>query len=241
MHADAVQAHAETYIGLVECGVGLVPGWGGCGEYIDRWVKSGALPNGPMPAVAKAFETISTATVSKSAAGARELMFLRKDDAITMNRDRLLADAKAKALALVDGYRPPKPPEFRLPGESGRVALGMAAEGFRKRGLATDYDMVVSDALAGVLTGGEADLVDVVSEEEMLALERAAFMARVHDSGPWRGSRRCSRPASRCGTEPILPGTGRGTMRSMVEGEGGLRDASPLHRFAVPLPVPGRN
>ena len=181
MHADAIQAYAETYIGLVECGVGLVPGWGGCGEYIDRWVKAGVLPRGPMPAVAKAFETISTATVAKSAAEAKELLFLRKEDGITMNRDRLLADAKAKALALVDGYQPPKPPEFRLPGESGRVALAMAAEGFHKRGLATDYDMVVSDALAEVLSGGEADLIDVVTEEDLLALERKAFMARVHD------------------------------------------------------------
>ena len=181
MHADAVQAHAETYIGLVECGVGLVPGWGGCGEYIDRWVKSGLLPRGPMPAVGKAFETISTATVSKSAAEAKELLFLRKDDAISMNRDRLLADAKAKALALVEGYKPPEPPTFRLPGDSGRVALGMAAEGFHKRGLATDYDMVVSDALATVLSGGDADVVDTVTEEDMLGLERAAFMARVHD------------------------------------------------------------
>ncbi|MBD3762214.1 3-hydroxyacyl-CoA dehydrogenase/enoyl-CoA hydratase family protein [Rhizorhabdus sp.] len=181
MHADAVQAHAETYIGLVECGVGLVPGWGGCGEYIDRWVKSGLLPKGPMPAVGKAFETISTATVAKSAAEAKELMFLRKDDGISMNRDRLLFDAKAKALALVDGYTPPEPPSFRLPGPSGRVALGMAAEGFHKRGMATDYDMVVSDALAEVLTGGDADIVDVVSEQDMLALEHAAFMARVRD------------------------------------------------------------
>ncbi|KKC26302.1 3-hydroxyacyl-CoA dehydrogenase/enoyl-CoA hydratase family protein [Sphingomonas sp. SRS2] len=181
LHADAVQAHAETYIGLVECGVGLVPGWGGCGEYIDRWVKSGLLPKGPMPAVGKAFETISTATVAKSAAEAKELLFLLKDDGITMNRDRLLADAKARALAMVDGYAPPKPPEFRLPGESGRVGLNMAAQGFRKRGLATDYDMVVSDALAKVLTGGDADLVDVVTEEAMLGLEREAFMSRVRD------------------------------------------------------------
>ena len=181
LNSDAIQAHAESYIGLVECGVGLVPGWGGCGEMIDRWVKAGVLPKGPMPAVAKTFETISTATVAKSAAEARELMFLRKGDGITMNRDRLLADAKAKALSLVDGYTPPDPPTFRLPGESGRVALGMAAQGFRKQGLATDYDMVVSDALAEVLTGGEADLVDTVTEEQMLTLERKAFMARVRD------------------------------------------------------------
>ena len=181
LHCDAIQAHAELYMGLVECGVGLVPAWGGCGEMIERWRDAPAMPNGPMPAVAKVFETVSTATVSRSAAQAKELMFLRADDGITMNRDRLLADAKAKALALVDGYQPPKPPEFRLPGTSGQAGLSMAAESFRKRGLATDYDMVVSAALAGVLTGGEADLVDTVSEKDLLTLEREAFMTRVRD------------------------------------------------------------
>ena len=181
LHCDAIQAHAELYMGLVECGVGLIPGWGGCGEMLQRWRDAPFMPKGPMPAVAKVFETVSTATVSKSAAQARELMFLRPDDGITMNRDRLLADAKARALALADGYQPPAPPEFRLPGESGHVGLNMAAQSFRKRGLATDYDMVVSDALAGVLTGGSADLVDTVSEQDMLKLERDAFMLRVRD------------------------------------------------------------
>jgi 3-hydroxyacyl-CoA dehydrogenase len=181
LHSDTIQAHAESYIGLVECGVGLVPGWGGCGEMVDRWTKAGVLPRGPMPAVAKVFEIVSTATVSKSAAQAKDHLFLRPGDGITMNRDRLLADAKARALALVDGYRPPEPPTFRLPGESGRVALGMAAEGFHKRSMATDYDMVVSDTLAMVLTGGDADVVDVVDEGSMLALERAAFLARIRD------------------------------------------------------------
>jgi len=181
LNADAIQAHAETYIGLVECGVGLIPGWGGCGEMLDRWTKSGKLPKGPMPAVAKMFETVSTATVAKSAAEAKELMFLREGDGISMNRDRLLADAKAKALALADGYAPPEKPEFRLPGAGGRAVLDRAAQDFHKKGLATDYDLVVSDTLAEVLTGGEADLVDIVTEEQMLALERKGFMARVRD------------------------------------------------------------
>ena len=181
LHCDAVQAYAESYIGLVECGVGLIPGWGGCGEMVVRWQAAPALPKGPMPAVAKTFETISTATVAKSAAEAKELLFLREEDGITMNRDRLLADAKARALALVDGYQPPKPPEYRLPGESGHIGLNMAVEGFRKRGLATDYDVVVSDTLAKVLTGGAADLVDTVGEADMLKLEREGFMARVRD------------------------------------------------------------
>ncbi|MDF0489591.1 3-hydroxyacyl-CoA dehydrogenase NAD-binding domain-containing protein [Sphingomonas sp. H39-1-10] len=181
LNSDAVQAHAESYIGLVECGVGLIPGWGGCGEMLDRWRSNPAMPKGPMPVVAKVFETVSTATVSKSAAEAKELGFLRPSDGITMNRDRLLADAKAKALALAEGYQPPEPPVFRLPGASGRVALDMAVKGFQARGLATDYDGVVSGFLADVLTGGEADLVDTVTEADLLALERKGFAKLVRD------------------------------------------------------------
>lgn len=177
LHADAVVAHAETYIGLVECGVGLVPGWGGCGEMIERW--RGQLPNGPMPAVAKVFEQVSTATVSKSAANAKELMYLRLTDEIVMNRDRLLAAAKAKALALVEGYVPPEKPTFKLPGLSGKVGMQMAAEAFRKRGIATPHDMTVAAGLAEVLSGGDADLVDVVEESSLLALERSVFMRLV--------------------------------------------------------------
>jgi 3-hydroxyacyl-CoA dehydrogenase len=181
LHSDAIQAHAELYTGLVECGVGLIPGWGGNGEMLDRWSKAPGMPKGPMPAVAKVFETISTATVSKSAQQAKELMFLRPDDGITMNRDRLLFDAKRKALSLVEGYKPPEPPTFRLPGESGHVGLNMAAQGFRKRGLATDYDMDVSDSLATVLSGSEFDYVDTVTEADLLTLERQEFMRRVRD------------------------------------------------------------
>ena len=125
---------------------------------------------------------VSTATVSKSAAQAKELMFLRAGDGITMNRDRLLTEAKAKALALAEGYHPPTPPEFKLPGEGGHVGLNMAAQAFRKRGLATDYDLIVSDSLATVLTGGEADVLDTVSEADLLALERQEFARRVRDA-----------------------------------------------------------
>ncbi len=181
LNSDAVQAHAESYIGLVECGVGLIPGWGGCGEMLDRWRQNPALPKGPMPSVAKVFETVSTATVAKSAAEAKEYGFLRPGDGITMNRDRLLSDAKSKALALVEGYAPPAPPEFRLPGAGGKVALELAVEGFQARGLATSYDGVVSGALADVLSGGEKDLIDIVSEADLLALERKAFMQLVRD------------------------------------------------------------
>ena len=176
LHSSAVQAHAESYIGLVECGVGLLPGWGGCKEMLGRWKTLGKLPGGPMPVPAKVFEMVSTATTSKSAAQAKEYLFLRPTDGITMNRDRLLADAKAKALSLVEGYTPPQPVEIQLPGPSGALAMKLAAQGFHKRGIATDHDLVVSTALADVLAGGDTDLMDVVSEDRMLALERAGFM-----------------------------------------------------------------
>jgi 3-hydroxyacyl-CoA dehydrogenase len=139
--------------------------------------------------------------VAKSAAEAKEHGFLRPSDGITMNRDRLLADAKAKALELADGYKPPVAPEFRLPGAGGKSALSMAVEGFQARGLATSYDGVVSGALADVLTGGEKDLIDIVTEEDLLALERKAFMQLVRDPRTRRASSRCSSPASRCVTD----------------------------------------
>lgn len=181
LNSDAVQAHAESYIGLVECGVGLIPGWGGCGEMIERWRAMPGVPKGPMPAVSKVFEIVSTATVAKSAAEAKELGFLRPTDGVTMNRDRLLADAKIRALAMAEGYTPPVPPEFRLPGPGGKTALTLAVESFQSRGLATDYDGVVSGRLATVLTGGEADPTDVITEAQLLALELSEFMQMVHD------------------------------------------------------------
>jgi 3-hydroxyacyl-CoA dehydrogenase len=183
LHADAVQAHAETYLGLVECGVGLIPGWGGCGEMLARWRAEPKMPRGPMPAPAKVFEGVSTADVSKSAHQAMEKKFLRPTDGISMNRDRLLADAKQRALSLVDGYAPPEPPEFVLPGASGRVGLNAAAAGFHRRGLATDHDLVVADALAEVLCGGDTDIIDTLTEQQMLDLERRAFM-RLARTGP---------------------------------------------------------
>lgn len=177
---DAVQAHAESYIGLVECGVGLLPAWGGCKEMLHRWKTYGKLPNGPMPAIAKVFETISTATVAKSAAEAKELMFLKPSDGITMNRYRLLADAKAKALELAKDYAPPKPPEYVLPGETAATAMRLAAESFHRRGIATNHDLVVSGALANVLSGGETDVTRTLSEDDVLELERGRFMELLH-------------------------------------------------------------
>jgi len=172
MHCDAVQANAETYTGLVEVGVGIIPGWGGCKELLTRWWTDPKRAKGPMPVVAKVFETTSMAKIAKSAVEARDYLFLRHSDGITMNRYRLLADAKTKALELVEGYAPPEPIEMTLPGSSARVGLEMAVDGFRKRGLATPHDVNVAGALAIVLSGGNTDIKDTVTEDDLLALEK---------------------------------------------------------------------
>ena len=176
LHSSAIQAHAETYTGLVEVGVGVVPGWGGCKEMLLRWQNNPKAPKGPMPAVAKVFEYVSTANVAKSAQEAQEMLILREGDGITMNRDRLLYDAKQKALALADGYEPPEAQELRLPGAGGRAALDLAVDGFHQQGMATDHDVVVSGEVANILTGGSADMTEVLSEDDLLKLEREGFI-----------------------------------------------------------------
>ncbi|TDH58650.1 3-hydroxyacyl-CoA dehydrogenase/enoyl-CoA hydratase family protein [Dankookia rubra] len=177
LHCDAVQAHAESYIGLVEVGVGLIPGWGGCTTMLRRWAENPRAPKGPMPPVAKAFEMISTAQVAKSAFEAKEMLLLRPTDGITFNRDRLLADAKARALSLVEGYAPPEVKPLRLPGASGRAALAMAVQQQAALGRATPHDVVVCDHLAETLTGGRKDHTEETTEAELHALERRSFMA----------------------------------------------------------------
>ena len=123
-----------------------------------------------------AFETISVATVAKSADEARDFLFLREGDGITMNRERLLADAKARALSMVEGYSPPQPVEIHLPGASARVAMEMAVDGFVKLGKVTPHDLVVAGALAEVLSGGDTDVTEPLCEADLLALELKHFM-----------------------------------------------------------------
>ena len=176
LHCDAVQAHAETYAGLVEVGVGLVPAWGGCKELLHRWSQHCEHPKGPMPAVTKVFETIGTAVVAKSAQEAKTYLFLQPDDGITMNRDRLLADAKERALALAENYSVPEKPEFHLPGQTGEIAMTMAVDDLYRTGKATAHDVVVGKALAHVLSGGNTDMTETLSEDQVLGLERKAIV-----------------------------------------------------------------
>jgi 3-hydroxyacyl-CoA dehydrogenase len=181
LHAAAVQAHAESYIGLVETGVGLVPGWGGCKELAFRHALNPKRPKGPLPPVVAAFETIGLAKVSKSAAEAQDLLLLRPTDGITMNRDRLLADAKAKALALAVDYQPPTPQPISLPGPTGAAAVELALNDLHAQGKATDYDMVVAGKLSRVLSGGDTDAIDETTEDRLLALEREAFLSLIRE------------------------------------------------------------
>ena len=176
LHADAVQAHAETYTGLVEVGVGVVPGWGGCKEMLFRRFAESGRAGGPMPPITKTFEAIGLATVARSAEEARDILVLRPGDDITMNRDRLLPDAKAKVLALADNYSAPDKQTISLPGPTAAVAIELAVDGFRKSGKATPHDAVVAGELAGVLSGGDTDITESLSEDDVLDLERQAFV-----------------------------------------------------------------
>ena len=200
--ADAIQAHSESYIGLVEVGVGLIPGWGGCKEMIlriqererakyakdvgkvDKKAMWFAPNTTPMGAVRKAFEIIGTATVAKSAHEAIDLGYMRHTDGVTMNRDRLLYDAKKKALELAKDYKAPEMiTDIRLPGKNGKAALTLAVSDLQKSGKATPYDGVVSDHLANVLTGGDTDWTETVSEQDLLDLEVSEFMYLLKNEG----------------------------------------------------------
>jgi 3-hydroxyacyl-CoA dehydrogenase len=182
LHSNAVQAHMESYPGLVEVGVGLIPAWGGCKEMLFRHMDTNN-PANAMPTVSKVFEMIGTAKTAGSALEARDLKIIRETDAVSMNRTRVLADAKARAISLTDGYTPPDPQTINLPGESAKVALFMAVDGLAASGKATPHDVVVSRVLAQVLSGGNTDISDSISEQQLLDLELAGFMELVKTKG----------------------------------------------------------
>jgi 3-hydroxyacyl-CoA dehydrogenase len=185
LHAPARQPHSELYMGLVEVGVGLLPGGGGCKEMLLRAIDSAATirPGGRgesielMEAMKKAFETIALAKVSTSAQEARGLGFLSESDNITMNRERVLADAKARALELVrSGYEPPQPrTDIPAPGENILAALRMGVHIMRQGEYISDHEVKIATRVAEVLCGGNVTSGTPVSEQYILDLEREAF------------------------------------------------------------------
>jgi 3-hydroxyacyl-CoA dehydrogenase len=179
LHGDRIQAAAESYIGLVEAGVGLIPAGGGAKEMLARSVEGLTDPRADLlPTVQKVFETIGFAKVSTSGADARRLGLLRPVDAITMNRERLMADAKAVALDRVrEGYRPPVPrTAIPVGGEAVLAPLKLGVHLAWRAGRISDHDALVGRTLAGVLAGGPLPHQTTVSEQYLLDLEREAFL-----------------------------------------------------------------
>jgi 3-hydroxyacyl-CoA dehydrogenase len=185
LHAPARQPHAELYTGLVEVGVGLLPGGGGCKEMLLRALDSAESirPGGRgesvelMEAMKRAFETIATAKVATSAHEARALGFLSSSDRITMNRERVVTDARARALELVrSGYEPPQPrTDMPAPGENILAALKMGVHLMRQGDYITEYEVKLATKIAEVLCGGNVTSGTPVSEQYILDLEREGF------------------------------------------------------------------
>jgi 3-hydroxyacyl-CoA dehydrogenase len=178
LHGFRVQAAAETYMGLVEVGVGLIPAAGGTKELLARAVEN-LLPRADfLPHVQRVFETIGLAKVSTSALDARAIGYLRDVDGISMNRERVMWDAKQHALALVRDYYqpPPRRTSVRVGGDSVRAALELGIHLAHRAGRISEYDVVIGRALAGVLAGGALPHDTTVSEQHLLDLEREAFL-----------------------------------------------------------------
>ncbi|HEY8417384.1 MAG TPA: 3-hydroxyacyl-CoA dehydrogenase NAD-binding domain-containing protein [Limnochordales bacterium] len=190
--ADRVVAAAETYMGLVEVGAGVIPAGGGCKEMLIRYLEGqpGVLDappgNGPgmqtpidlQPLVNRAFEVIGMAKVSTSAVEAKQLRYLRAGDAIVANRDHLWHEAKQAVLALdAAGYRPPARPQIPVVGPDGRAVLELAAQQLFWSGYATEHDLTIVRKLAYVLSGGDVPAGTRVTEEYLLDLEREAFLS----------------------------------------------------------------
>ena len=174
--SDLVQAHANVVVGLVEPVVGLVPGGGGCKEMLLRWTGDARDEETRSAGALRVFEILGAGRTATSPELARPLRMLRAEDRTTMNRDRLLADAKASALELADGYEPPATPEMFAPGAPAYDAMHATLDDLAGKGIALPHDVVVSRCLARVLAGGDAKAGELIDEEALFGLEREAFL-----------------------------------------------------------------
>jgi 3-hydroxyacyl-CoA dehydrogenase len=185
MHADRVVASLETYIGLVEVGVGVLPAGGGCKELLRRVVSPAMRAGGDVPAlpfVQRVLETIGTAKVATSAIEARELGFLSDEDDVVLHPDHLLHAARLQVLAMADGYRPPaRDHTIYAAGLPTLAALELGVRTMQWSGLASEHDVLIGTKLARVLCGGELSQPQWVGEEHILALEREAFVELLRE------------------------------------------------------------
>ena len=184
LHADRVRAAAETYIGLVEVGVGIIPAGGGTKEMLVRALDS--IPKGvddadPFPFVKRAFETIALAKVATSAEEARSFGFISADDSISMNADRLIADAKKEVLSLAaSGYvAPQQRTDILALGAPALATLKLGIHQMKRAGYISDHDAEIGEQLARILTGGDLNHPTRVSEQYLLDLEREAFLSLI--------------------------------------------------------------
>jgi len=185
LHADRVQIAGETYLGLVEVGVGLIPAGGGTKEMVARAAEA-MLPGSTdfLPSIQRAFETIGFAKTSASGPDAIRLGYLRPVDTVTMNRDRLISDAKARALERVrEGYRPPqRRTAIAVGGESVAATLKLGVHLAWKAGRISDHDKLIGRKLAAIMTGGDLPHAAMVSEQHLLDLEREAFLGLLAEA-----------------------------------------------------------
>jgi 3-hydroxyacyl-CoA dehydrogenase len=185
LHADRVVAALETYVGLVEVGVGVVPAGGGCKELLRRIVAPAmhAAPDAPvLPFVQRVFETIGLAKVASSAVEARELGFLEEHDVVVLDAGHQLAAAKREVLDLADAYQPPaREASVYAAGLPVLAALEMGVQTLQWSGQASGHDGVIARHLARVLCGGELSLGQWVTDQHILDLEREAFLALLHE------------------------------------------------------------
>jgi 3-hydroxyacyl-CoA dehydrogenase len=178
LHADRVQAAAEAYVGLVEVGVGLIPAGGGTKEMLVRTMEGATASTDALPFVQRVFETIGFGKVSTSGPDAKRLGYLRVADGITMNRERLIADAKAAALARVPGYAPTQPrTAIPVGGEGVQAALKLGVHLAWRAGRISDHDALIGRKLAWILSGGNLSHPSVLTEQQLLDLEREAFLS----------------------------------------------------------------
>ncbi|MDA0206009.1 MAG: 3-hydroxyacyl-CoA dehydrogenase/enoyl-CoA hydratase family protein [Acidobacteria bacterium] len=178
LHCDQVQAAAETYVGLVEVGAGLIPAAGGCTETLRRYTNPLGADGDLEGATRSVYEMIGTAKVSNSGAEAKEMRYLTQADGVTMNLDRLLADAKQAALGLATaGYEPFEETDVLVGGKGVKASMELGVWMMKQGGYASDHDVLIGQRLAHVLAGGELTSPSMVSVDYMLGLEIEAFLS----------------------------------------------------------------
>jgi 3-hydroxyacyl-CoA dehydrogenase len=184
MHADRVQAAAETYIGLVEVGVGLIPAGGGTKEFTKRISDNYAAGDVELNDLQSAFMNIATAKVATSAYEAFDMNILRRGDGVSVSKNRQIADAKAAVLEMADaGYvQASQATNIRVQGKAGLALVSAGVTGMRMGNYISDHDLKIANKIAWIMCGGDLSYTQEVSEQYLLDLEREAFLSLLGEA-----------------------------------------------------------